>query len=206
MWTLPLQWPDPVADSRQVKRSRNLDTIFMKSSSTCRAKFDFRCHRIFFFFFNLSLPLIVHCSSSPWGARITCRYFGSEGVTWVRPHEIHPCIWHTGFKPNGKGEQSKAHGRHVALCLLRTRATARGAFVRVPPTFLHLPWRRTGRHSEWLDGWNAGGEVSPKFLSFAPLPGLPLSSSGNSSKRGWGLWGDGPPVLTDLASSSDYTQ
>lgn len=58
MWTLSLQWPDPVADSRQVKRSRSLDAIFMKSSSTCRAKFDFRCHRIFFFFLNFrSHPL-----------------------------------------------------------------------------------------------------------------------------------------------------
>lgn len=57
MWTLPLQWPDPVADSRLVKRSRDLDTIFMKSSWTCQIWFPMSPHFFNFFFIFRSHPL-----------------------------------------------------------------------------------------------------------------------------------------------------
>lgn len=202
MWTLPLQWPDPVADSREFKRSRNLDTIFRKSLSTCRAKFDFRCHRVYLFFFNLSIPF-VHCSSSPWGVRITRQYFGLEGVTWVRPHEIPP-VFHT-LVSNPMEKESKAKRTEGTwLCVYWEHALWPAEplweFLRLSCVF--LDGGQVAIQSGWMDGTPVERyhqSVCPSLPSqgfrFPPL-GIPARQAEVSEETALLSWQTWPPVVT----------
>lgn len=145
----------------------------------------------------------MHCSSSPWGARITRRYFGSEGVTWVRPHEIPP-VFHT-LVSNPMEKESKAKRTEGTwLCVYWEHALRPAEplweFLRLSCVFLD------GGQVAIQSGWMDGTPVERYHQSFCPsLPsqgfrfpplGIPAREAEVSEETALLSWQTWPPVVT----------